>query len=306
MTLFSVIVALALEQLRPLSVRKWVSVPLTRFADFLESKFNDGQYRHGTIVWVLAVAVPTLLAGAFYLALHWLQPVAAFMFAVGVLYLTMGFRQFSHYFSELHLALRMGELDQARRIMAEWRGRSSDRLGSSEIARLAIEQALVASHRCVFAPMLWFFVFGPAGALLYRLALFFNTQWSERSDQEFGRFGEFSRSAFAIIDWLPVRATASAFAIVGDFEDAVLCWRTQAARWSDPDAGILLASGAGALGVRLGMPVREGLDISDRPEIGLGEDADADFMQSAVGLVWRALVLGLLLLTLVWVASWVS
>jgi len=306
MTLFAVIVALALEQLRPLSVRKWVTTPLSRFADFLESKFNDGQQRHGTIAWVLAVVVPSIVVGIVYLVLRELQPVVAFMAAIGVLYLTMGFRQFSHHYSELHLALRMGELDQARRIMAEWRGRSSHRLSSSEIARLAIEQALVASHRCVFAPMLCFFVFGPAGALFYRLALFFNTHWGARSDQEFGHFGEFSRRAFAVIDWLPVRATASAFAIVGDFEDAVLCWRTQAARWSDPADGILLASGAGALGVRLGMPVREGLEIGDRPELGLGDDADADFMQSAVGLVWRALVLGLLLLALVWVASWVS
>ena len=306
MTLFSVIVALLLEQLRPLSVRKWVNAPLTRFADFLEAKFNDGQQRHGTIAWVLAVVVPVIMVGVLYIALRWLEPVAAFMFAIAVLYLTMGFRQFSHHFSELHLALRMGELDQARRIMAEWRGRSGDRLNSGEIARLAIEQALVASHRCVFAPLFWFYVLGPAGALLYRLALFFNTQWGERSDQEFGHFGEFSRRAFAVIDWLPVRVTASAFAIVGDFEDAVLCWRTQAARWSDPAAGILLASGAGALGVRLGMPVQEGLEIGDRPEIGLGDDADADFMQSAVGLVWRAMVLGLLLMALLWVASWVS
>ena len=281
-------------------------MPLSRLAGFLEAKLNDGQRRHGTVAWVLAVVVPVIMLGVLYGALHWLQPVAAFLFAVGVLYLTMGFRQFSHYFSELHLALRMGELDQARRIMTEWRGRSGDRLSSGEIARLAIEQALVASHRCVFAPLFWFYVLGPAGALLYRLALFFNTQWGERSDQEFGRFGEFSRRAFAVIDWLPVRVTASAFAIVGDFEDAVLCWRTQAARWSDPAAGILLASGAGALGVRLGMPVHESLDIDDRPEIGLGEDADADFMQSAVGLVWRAMVLGLLLMALLWVASWVS
>ena len=304
MTLLSVIIALVLEQLRPLAVKTWVNTPLTRFADFLETRFNDGQQRHGTIAWLLAVAVPAIMAGALYGVLYWLHPIAALMFAVGVLYLTMGFRQFSHHFSELHLALRMGEMDQARRIMAEWRGRSGDSLSSSEIARLAIEQALVASHRYVFAPLFWFFVLGPAGALLYRLSVFFNTQWGERSDREFGRFGEFSRRVFAMIDWLPVRITASAFAIVGDFEDAVLCWRTQAARWSDPAAGILLAGGAGALGVRLGMPLREGIDIDDRPELGLGEDADADFMQSAIGLVWRALVLSLLLLALLWIASW--
>jgi adenosylcobinamide-phosphate synthase len=113
-----------------------------------------------------------------------------------------------------------------------------------------------------------------------------------------------------LIDWLPLRVTAASFAVVGDFEDAVHCWRTQAGRWPDGGSGILLASGAGALGVRLGMPVHDVMqdsgDVGDRPELGLGEDADPDFMQSAIGLVWRSLVLGLAVLALVWVSGWVG
>ena len=84
--------------------------------------------------------------------------------------------------------------------------------------------------------------------------------------------------------------TALCFAIVGDFEDAIYCWRTQAKLWADESSGILLSSGAGALGVRLGMPVYESGEVTERPELGLGDDADVDFMQSTVGLVWRALV----------------
>jgi len=78
--------------------------------------------------------------------------------------------------------------------------------------------------------------------------------------------------------------------VVGDFEDAVYCWRTQARSWSDADAGVVLAAGAGAMGVRLGMPLT-GIDgVEVRPELGLGENADSPFLDSAVGLVWRALV----------------
>jgi adenosylcobinamide-phosphate synthase len=54
------------------------------------------------------------------------------------------------------------------------------------------------------------------------------------------------------------------------------------------------------------MPVYESGEITERPELGLGDDADADFMQSAIGLVWRTLVLCLLLLALFWVATWVG
>ena len=94
--------------------------------------------------------------------------------------------------------------------------------------------------------------------------------------------------------------------MVGNFEDAVYCWRTQAANWHDPSSGILLASGAGAIGVRLGQPVQEVGELCERPELGMGEEADADFMQSAIGLVWRSLVLCVLLIALFWVASWVG
>ena len=86
-----------------------------------------------------------------------------------------------------------------------------------------------------------------------------------------------------VLEWLPVRLTAMTFAIVGDFEDAIHCWRTQAAGWPDPESGILLASGAGALGVRLGMPIPQGGMLADRAELGVGDDADADSMQSAIG-----------------------
>jgi len=94
--------------------------------------------------------------------------------------------------------------------------------------------------------------------------------------------------------------------VVGDFEDAAYCWRTQAAQWPDRDLGIVLAAGAGALGVQLGRPVVEGVEISDRAELGLGDPADVDFMQSAVGLVWRATVVWLLLLFLLGLASLVG
>jgi adenosylcobinamide-phosphate synthase len=216
----------------------------------------------------------------------------------------VGFRQYSHFFTDIHMALRMGELDRARSLLAEWRGVNSDRLNSGEVARLAIEQALVNSHRHVFAPLLLFALFGPAGAALYRLSLACNRFWGEQSDRVSRDFAQFSRRAYAIIDWIPQRVTAVAFAVVGDFEDAVFCWRTQATRWPDAATGILLASGAGALGVRLGMPLQFDTDGEERPVLGMDEDADADFMRSTIGLVWRTLVLGICMLALLWVTNW--
>lgn len=306
MTLLAIVLVLALDQAKPAPAAR-IDALLRACGEFLEGRFNAGERRQGLAAWMAGAVVPVAILFVLQSLLAYFgHPVFSFALGVGMLYLTAGFRQFSHFFTDIHLALRMGELDRARQLLAAWRGGRTEHMGSSEIARLAIEQALVSSHRHVFAPILWFVVLGPAGALLYRLALSFHEQWGERRDAEFGEFGRFAVRAFSIIDWAPVRITAASFAVVGDFEDAVYCWRNQAQRWPEPSAGILLATGAGALGVKLGMPLREDHHMSDRPELGLNEDADADFMQSTIGLVWRTLVMVLLLLALLWVASWVG
>jgi adenosylcobinamide-phosphate synthase len=305
MTLLSIIISLLSEQVRPLAVGR-VDGWLDAWAEFLESQFNAGKHGHGISAWMVGAALPTLLVFGLYLALLSSNWVVAVVFNVGVLYLTTGFRQFSHFFTDIQLALRMGEVERARDLLAEWRGSSGDRLNSDEIARLAIEQALMSSHRHVFAPFFWFALLGPAGAVLYRLVRHFERAWGGVRGNDYGEFGEFARRIFAAIDWVPVRLTAAAFAVVGDFEDAVFCWRSQAGRWPEESAGILLATGAGALGVRLGMPVRADDDFGTRPELGVGEDADPDVMQSTIGLVWRTLVMALLLLALLGVAGWVG
>lgn len=307
MSLLSLIAVFLIEQLQPLDYRRVVADPLGAWADFIESRFNAGAYRHGVLAWCLAVLLPVLAVALAYGLLYSLNPVFGLLLNIGVLYLTMGFRQFSHHYTEIQLALRLGDLERARQLLGEWQGRSTYNLASEDIARLSIEGALGASHRHVFAVLLWFILLpGPCGALLYRLSLIVRDRWNSENDGQRNDFFIFSKQVFGMIDWLPLRATASAFAIVGDFEDAAYCWRTQPAQWPDRDMGIVLAAGAGALGVQLGRPVADGVEVSDRAELGLGDPADVDFMQSAVGLVWRATVLWMLLLFLLGLASLVG
>ena len=302
MTLLALIAVLLIEQMRPLAYGRLVHGPLQRKADTLEHYFNAGEHRYGLLAWLTAVGGLVLVAGAVYFALAALSPILGWLWNVLVLYLTLGFRQFSHHFTDIQLALRMDDLPRARKELAEWRGCSTGGWSASEVSRLSIEAALAASHRHVFAVLVCFVLLpGPCGAVLYRAAAFFADAWGARDEAQTGSFGVFSRQAFNVIDWLPARATAAGFAIVGNFEDAVYCWRNQLGRWANHpwgrSVGIVLASGAGALGVRLG-EANTGDESLEAAEIELGEPADADFMQSAVGLVWRALLLWLSLLLL--------
>ena len=306
MSLLSLIAALLLEQVHPLSSRKYLLTWLRGYVDFFQRNFNAGEHSHGRVAWILALAVPLGLAIAINYLLLTAHPVFAWAFSVLVLYLTMGFRQFSHYYTDIHKALIDRQLDKARELLGNWLGKSCNELSREEVARVTIEQALLCSHRNVFGVVFWFVIFmmlgfGPLGAILYRLTLFLYNRWGTRSDTEFGDFGSFARQAYHIMEWLPLRLTASTLAIVGNFEDTIDCWRNHAPSWADPEAGILLASGAGALGVKLGQTIVLDQQPVFRPELGDGDEADTDFMQSAIGLVWRAMVfqlLALLFLTL--------
>jgi cobalamin biosynthesis protein CobD/CbiB len=294
MGILAIIAALLLEQWRPLADRKAVHGALSAWSDWLERTFNAGEARHGAVAWVIAALAPVAAAAVLYAALYWASPLAALLLNVACLYLTLGFRQFSHYFTGIQAAIREGDIDRARELLGRWRGESAAHRSREEVIRLAIEEGIVASHRHVFGVLFWFIVLpGPCGAILYRMATFLNRRWGGK-----GEFGRFAARAYGLMEWPAVRLTAAAFAVVGDFEDAVYCWRTQAAAWPDRNLGIVLAAGAGALGIRLGMPLTEVEGLQVRSDLGLGEAADAPFLDSAVGLLWRALVLWVFVLML--------
>ena len=302
MKFLALLLALLLEQVRPLRNRNRLYQWFGRYAAGLEEKFDGGEYRHGVIAWLLAAGPLLLVAALVYHSLYVVAPPLAWAWCVVVLYVTTGFRQFSHYFTEILRALNKDDADAARRLLGEWRGESTAEFSPTEIARVAIEEGLLASHRCVFGSIAWFVAIGPAGAVLYRASEMLAAQWGARGASAGGEFARFAVRFYYWIDWVPARATALTFAVVGNFEDAVYCWRSQAAAWGARTQGIILAAGAGALGVRLGDTLREHGSLQFRPELGTGGDADVDTMESTVRLIWRSLVLWMFLLLIVTLA----
>ncbi|MDQ6619694.1 MAG: CobD/CbiB family protein [Pseudomonadota bacterium] len=318
MNFFAVVIALALEQWRTLRSRVLIERFYVRYLRTIETKLNGGTTQHGIFAAMAALAPPVLVAGGLFWALHVVHPGLGFLWNIACLYFLMGFRRFSHAYSEIVAALKANNLQGARRALAAWRGSPAGDLGTEDITRLAIERGLLDSYVQVFATLFWFAVLpGPVGAVLYRATSLVAREWrAEVAGEDTtpitlarDAFGRPARTLLWLLDWVPVRLTALSFAIVGDFEDAVYCWRTQSRSWSTQadgeHAGIILASGAGALGVQLGGTVAGPLgEAHYRPELGVGEPADTDLLPSAVGLVWRALVLWLLLILLLTLANW--
>jgi len=307
MSLLSIVAALFLDQLRPLSRPTQFDLSFERYGDWLSRQFNAGLPINGVVGWLMAVLPWVILALVLHDALSVLNPLLGWAFAVAVLYASINFKAAIQDYTAIGDAVRAGELDQARELLARWRGEPVAPWSEAEISRSAIETMLLRAHRDLLGVIAWFVILpAPMGAVLYKLCAILADRWGRRTDEEFGAFGYFASRVFWLLDWVPLRLTAIGFAVAGDLEDALQCWRTQANAWSDPESGVVLASGAGALGVRLGGPLASESGVNYRIELGTGDDPDINYMQSTIGLIWRTLVIWLIVLLLVTLARWVG
>ena len=288
--------------------------------------FDAGRPHHTVVVWCVAVLGPTLTVAVAYLAIWHFSLVLALVFDIALLYLTLGFRQFSHYFTDIRDALDRGDENVARQRLAEWRHLDASELPRTEVLRHVIEHALLAAHRHVFGVFFWFILLsalglGPTGAVLYRMAEFASRYWAFRHRTLEAPTSEslmnLSRRWFELLDHVPARMTAFGFAVVGNFEEAVGGWRRDAALWLHPNEGIILAAAAGAVGVQLGGSAAPGVTPDRSKTFAAGTEPGTvaaegstpgappqlGHLQSVVGLVWRSVVLWMLLLALLTLAN---
>ncbi|MFG6449735.1 CobD/CbiB family protein [Roseateles sp. BYS180W] len=329
MNFFAVLFALLCEQLKPLRHPNPVHQGMIHWVRWTGRNFDAGREHHALVVWLITVLGPGLLVALIYLGLRQFSVLLALALDVLILYLTLGFRQFSHYFTDIRDTLERGDEMQARSLLAEWRHLDASELPRTELLRHVVEHSLLAAHRHVFGVFFWFVVLstlglGPAGAVVYRMAEFAARYWAYKSHTLDAptnqRLMQISRDFFGWIDHLPARLTAAGFAIVGNFEEAVSSWRRFSTLWAHSNEGVILAAAAGAVGVQLGGSAAPGVTPDRSKTFDSGDAAqqlsaqgstDGDepqlaHLQSIVGLVWRSMVLWMLLLALLTLANLVG
>ena len=317
----SLVITLLLEQLRPLPRSNPVYSAVRQVSGWAERNLNAGRRRHGVYAWLLVVVGLALVVGALFAVASSISVILGLVVNVAVLFVSLGFRQFSHHGTEIQTALANGDLNAARRELSAWKQQSDPAytaadLSPDEVVRQAIEHGLLLAQRHVFGVFFWFVVLpGPMGAVVYRLAEHVSRVWNRPPPPgtPSDLFGDFARRAFAWIDWIPARLTSLGFAIVGDFEGAIYCWR-QVARHAPSDGmpspdsrTLILATASGALGMRL-LPTAEAVkhfDEAGNEGAGLAEPTAAA-LRSVVGLVWRAMLLWLALLLVLTLANWLA
>jgi adenosylcobinamide-phosphate synthase len=303
MIFFAILLALLIEQAHPLSVDNPVFSGLRHWARLVRRNLDTGQVVHGWVAWVLTTLGPAMLAALMYWALWRFSTVLSFVWLVGVLYVTLGFRQFSHHFTEIRQALEEGNDAHAREKLAQWLHVETTSLPRAELLRQVIEQSVLAAHRHVFGVLACFVVFwllglGPAGAVFYRMAEYVSRHWRAQADGS--RSAAIQRAGALGWEWVdhfPARATALGFAVVGNFEEAVASWRGESERFAPGSDGVVLAATSGAINVRL-----HGQDNLADDAVSARSEPQLAHLASAVGLVWRSVVLWMLLLALLTLA----
>jgi adenosylcobinamide-phosphate synthase len=272
-------------------VRRWHPlVGFGRMAALIEGRINHRRWRllRGALAWALAVLPASALA-------WWLAEAGMAVHAL-LLWFSLGLRSLREHTLPIFEALRSGDLPAARSLTARIVSRDTGHEDASGLARAGAESLLENGNDAVFGTLFWFLVAGGPGALLFRLANTLDAMWGYRSER-FNLFGRPAARIDDVLNYLPARLTALTYVLLaprGGHLRAWQCWRRQARVWSSPNAGPVMASGAGALGIALGGPATYGGAVEARPQLGVGAAAvPADIVRA-----WRLVLRS----TLLWVA----
>ena len=232
--------------------------------------------------WVLLVTVASVL------------PVLHYWVAVAALYFALGHQSLRQHALRVHRALNAGNLDQARVQVGYMVSRDTAKMDTRAVAAATVESVLENGNDAVFGALFWFLVAGAPGVLLFRLSNTLDAMWGYRTPR-YLYFGWAAARLDDVLNFVPARLTALTYALIGKTRSALRCWRLQAPAWDSPNAGPVMAAGAGALELGLGGGAYYHGQWEERPPLGLGSAPNASSIYAALQLVRSGVALWLLL-----------
>ncbi|MDY6942928.1 MAG: adenosylcobinamide-phosphate synthase CbiB [Pseudomonadota bacterium] len=237
-----------------------------RMATRVEGRLNDLSWSspllrrfYGLLAVFSLVAPPVLLA--FLLDGFWWAQLAGLSLALGAHSLVSHARAVSW-------PLSLGNVRMARTEVARMVSRDTREMDQTDVSRAAIESVLENGNDAIFATLFWFVVAGLPGVVLHRLVNTLDAMWGYRTPR-FRHFGWAAARLDDLLNLVPARLTALSYALMGRHPViAVREWREKGHLWASPNAGPVLAAGAGAMGRQLGGTARYGGLTRARPVVG--------------------------------------
>jgi adenosylcobinamide-phosphate synthase len=282
-------------------VRRWH--PLVGFGNLaiaLERRLNQGRLRfaRGVLAWMLAVLPLTAISALLIWAMTLLVPAAAAATAAAMhalmLYFCLGLRSLRDHNLPIADALAQNDLPNARLLTSRIVSRDTTSASEMELTKASAESLLENGNDAVFGTLFWFMIAGGPGAVLFRMANTLDAMWGYRTPRLL-RFGCAAARIDDALNYLPARLTALSYVLLAPGLEgkrrAWQCWRAQAPAWDSPNAGPVMSSGAGALGVQLGGAAIYHGEIEQRPTLGAGRPATGADINRAWRLVTRTTAL---------------
>lgn len=273
--------------------RRWHPlVGFGRWANRLEKSLNRGQFALGAGALAWACAVLPFVALAYGLCT--LQITHSAWSVLGLhallLYAALGLRSLYDHTAPIAAALQAHDLATARLRTSYIVSRDTTQANEGDLAKATVESLLENGNDAVFGTLFWFIVGGGPGVVLFRLANTLDAMWGYRNTR-FERFGKVAARIDDALNYCPARLTALSYALLGHTRTALVCWRSQVAKWPSPNAGPVMAAGAGALQLALGGSATYDGIVEQRPPLGLGTAAQGADISRAWRMVWRVAVL---------------
>lgn len=264
--------------------------PLAGFgnlASVLERLLNSAPRNAWRSLILGALALCALVLPLLFLAI-WLSAVLTgfwlLLAQAAALYFALSLRGLAEHGLAVAQPLQRGELDAARGQVSRIVSRQASALDEQGVAAAATESMLENGADAVFASLFWFLVGGIPGVIVHRAVNTLDAMWGYRNPQ-FLYFGRAAARLDDVMGWVPARLTALTYTLLGNRKLAWYCWRRQAPQWDSPNAGPVMAAGAGALNVQLGGPSLYAQGVKQRPYLGGTSPASANSIQAAIALV---------------------
>jgi len=260
----------------------------------VESSFrhlNSASHLKQFILGTLAVLILiTPISGAAYLIS--LVPYLNLVVSLVIVTLCIGHKSLHDHTQPIAEALLAGNNTQARLLTSRIVSRDPATLN---IANASIESILEHGSDSVFAALFWFIVAGIPGIVIYRLSNTLDAMWGYKNER-YLYFGRFSARLDDALNYIPARLTALSYSLLGSTKHAISSWKTQAAHCESPNAGPVMAAGAGALQITIGGPAKYHGQWHQRPVLGAGPIAQAVDITRALSLVRNTVFLWLAVL----------
>lgn len=258
---------------------------------------EDGQAAQtikGFCAWFVLV-VPLSVSAWFLLGL--LPDIWANLVAVAVLYFAVGLKSLHQHAGNVLSALEQSDMPKAREALGLIVSRDTVHLDETAIAAATVETVLENGNDAVIAPLFWFLVAGAPGALAYRLINTLDAMWGYRNAR-YQHFGCWAAKTDDWVNWLPARLCALSYCLLGNGRAGWKAMTCQGPQADSPNAGLVMAAGAGALDIQLGGETQHHGAPRWRPQFGYGRTVETSDIKRAGRLLTRVVVCWLAVLSL--------